>query len=573
MSERARVVVAAVVAVLVTMLPGVAAADDLVEIAITTGSVVVSVEPGGVVQLGSGRRLLDTVRMHAVDGKVLVVSDVTLEDYVAGIAEMPARWDLEALRAQAVAARTYAWWQKEQRTYERRGLPYDICASTACQVYDGHRVVETALVGERWREAVATTAGEVLVDAAGAPILARYHSTSGGLTRDNALVYPSSGDRTYLRGVDDPFDAVSPLHEWTVRFSRARFDELLAVGKTLSAVSPMASIRTIPASDGFPSEVVVTGVDGREVRVGAVAFRRFVSDVAPSRWPGEYPSQRSVGTRRLPTTLPSSRYAITVTDDEVIIDGAGWGHGVGMSQYGAWGRAQAGQQHDEILAAYYGGLLPSVRPDTPSRMRVGVGSVDAVEITPDASMRVEADGALVTARGFGTYVVRADGDQLIVLAPGGYGAALVMTPTIAARPVVSTLGIVELTATSNKQIELRLEVVDADGTVRVDRRLGHPEGGAVTTRWDLDDDAGIPLSAGDYEVRLVALDEVDVVGGVAASLTIAAPVASGPGESLLTDRATERPDLRVPAAGAAGALLGALAGGAWGDRRRRLVSA
>src|SRR5688500_9490760 len=154
---------------------------------------------------------------------VTVVNELTIDEYVAGVREVPGLWPMEALKAQAVAARTYVMWEKDRGYWQRFG--FDVCGSVSCQVYQG---ADAGLGerGRRWVEAVRSTAGQVLLHE-GSPALARYHSSSGGRTLANEVVYESSGPRPYLRSVDDPFDRVSPLHRWEVNFPRADLERIL----------------------------------------------------------------------------------------------------------------------------------------------------------------------------------------------------------------------------------------------------------------------------------------------------------------------------------------------------------
>jgi stage II sporulation protein D len=344
--------------------PPVAAAVDGGTVTLT-GEVRIEVDDDAVLDIDDARTVHGSLRL---DTTGRVVNDVAMEEYVAGVAEMPSRWPRQALKAQAVAARTYAWWSAEHAAHDGA----DICATTACQVYAGAGVV--ADDGERWAEAVAATRGEVLVTDEGGPALARYFSTSGGRTYDNEEVFPSTGPRSYLTGIEDPYDAVSPYHRWQVRFTREEFDEVLGAGERLAAVTPVVDVRRVGAVDDHHATVVVTGA-GDEVEVTALELRDFVSRVAPGRFADRFPSARADGLRRLPSTLPSSRYAVAVTDDEVVFEGQGWGHGVGMGQYGARGRALDGHDHTEILTAYYRGLRPQVHDGVPERIRVHLDDV------------------------------------------------------------------------------------------------------------------------------------------------------------------------------------------------------
>jgi stage II sporulation protein D len=131
--------------------------------------------------LGDGSRYGGTLEARlSPSGTMLVVSDVTMQTYVEGLGEVPFSWPMAALKAQVVAARTYAWHSIQLATFVERGLGYDICDTVACQVYRGRDWV-LGPGGDRWRQAVAETQGEVLTYE-GEPILARYFSTSGGHT-------------------------------------------------------------------------------------------------------------------------------------------------------------------------------------------------------------------------------------------------------------------------------------------------------------------------------------------------------------------------------------------------------
>ncbi|MFW5933635.1 MAG: SpoIID/LytB domain-containing protein, partial [Actinomycetota bacterium] len=356
-----------------------ASAEALTEERTVEGGIVVEAEDGGRIVVDRERAYRGGLLLHT-DGQL--VNDVAIEDYVAGIAEMPSRWPMEALKAQAVAARTYAWWHAQRSD----GARTDLCATTACQVYHGVEPVEEG--GERWERAVAATAGEVLI-ADGSPLLARYFSTSGGRTFDNAEVFPSTGEQPGLKGIDDPDDAVSPYHLWSARFERELFDELLARGERLAAAVPVDTVERRGGIDDPSARIVVTSVDGTEVVVGAGELRDLLSRVAPDARPDRYPGPAADGLRRLPSTVPTARYDIAIDDGEVVLEGRGWGHGVGMSQYGARGRAASGDSYREILAAYYDGAVPTQSQHLPERIRVDLGVAEGLTIGSDRPMTVD----------------------------------------------------------------------------------------------------------------------------------------------------------------------------------------
>ena len=256
---------------------------------------------------------------------------------------------MEALKAQAVAARTYALWEIHKGYWKRFG--FDVCATVSCQVYQG-ATAEQGERGKRWVAAVKATAGEVLYESPGKPALTRYHSTSGGSTLANEAVYPSDGARPYLKAIDDPFDDVSPLHTWKQSFKREHLQAILR-----RAVQLNGTITDVIVDQTKREMTIKT--EGGELDMTTVRFRREISETAPRVYPDVYPGTRSDG-EPMPFTMPSSRFKVEKTADGFVFHGRGYGHGVGMSQYGAMGRAKAGHTYDDILAAYYGGLVRSV---------------------------------------------------------------------------------------------------------------------------------------------------------------------------------------------------------------------
>ncbi len=474
-----------------------------------------------------GTRYHDTIEL-ATDGQV--VNELGMERYVAGIAEMPSRWPLEALKAQAVAARTYAWWSAERGVHDG----FDICATTACQVFRGAEVVLDG--GDRWAEAVAATAGEVLQRPDGSPLLARYFSTSGGRTYANEDVFPTTGPSPYLVAIDDPFDAVSPYHRWQVRFAREEFDEILSRGERLAATVPVAQVTRTGAVDDVRAGFRVSGLEGTVVKVGAVELRDLLSLVAPERFPDRFPSRRADGLRPLPTTVPSSRFTVEITDDEVVLDGRGWGHGVGMGQYGAKGRAEDGADHVQILSAYYGGLVPAVVPQVPERVRVGLGERDELTWAGDDAVRiVDAAGETVVERAIGPWRARATGSGWELVPPEDSTRALEVTATQTVPALTRPGAAVTVETQVNKHVLLLLEVEDVDGSPVVTRPLGVAGPGTHAATWRLTDAQGVPVPVGTYRLTLVGEDAAGTRAGTATEVAIELPArpADGPGTNVL----------------------------------------
>jgi len=150
-------------------------------------------------------------------GGVSAINRIKLDQYVLGVVagEMPSSWGTEALKAQAVAARTYAV------ATRKRGATFDLYPDTRSQVYKG-------VAGETFatNAAVRATAGRV-VTAEGSPIVAYYFSTSGGETENVENSFLGAAPLSWLRGVDDPYDDISPHHTWRLGFSTRQMDSRL----------------------------------------------------------------------------------------------------------------------------------------------------------------------------------------------------------------------------------------------------------------------------------------------------------------------------------------------------------
>lgn len=297
-----------------------------------------------------------TIELDAASDGLVVVNELPLERYLLGLQEVPPDWPDEALRAQAVAARTYALWTLgNPRAGAAASYGFDICASVECQVFAGADVVRFG-DGPRWAAAVASTAGRAITYN-GRPILARYHSTSGGATLDNAQAFPEERSYPYLQPVESPWERAAPLFRWRVRF---RLRELQAIleraGIWDRSRGRLTEVHAIPSRAGnhYP-DAVLRGTKRRTV-LDADTLRDAVAVHAPALYPSTYPSRWPTSSGFLPETLPSSRVDITTKKHIVTVVGRGWGHGVGMSQWGAFGLARRGADYEEILTHYYTGV-------------------------------------------------------------------------------------------------------------------------------------------------------------------------------------------------------------------------
>jgi stage II sporulation protein D len=325
--------------------------------------------------LGDYRGALELRR--TADSKVAVVNDVGLEDYVKGIAEVPSTWPAEALRSQAIAARTYAAWQiKAGPSAEMAAAGAQICATEGCQVYAG-------LAKERqaaWMAAVEATRGQVLLHR-GAPIMAKYSASNGGRS--------VGGGRPYLRPVDDPDDAArSPLYRWQLALSYAD------VSRALATPAPVTALR----QEGGQVVAAWNGPDGLP-GVTALPLSDFRAKVNAAVAP---PAGRA-------RPVPSLQLVLRPDDGASVatVEGRGYGHGIGMSQFGALGKALRGMKAPAILAAYYGGLRPTLVDKLPARVRVALDpGRPAVVVRGQGPFRVfDRRGRVVAASGTGAWQI------------------------------------------------------------------------------------------------------------------------------------------------------------------------
>ncbi|MFP5377577.1 MAG: SpoIID/LytB domain-containing protein [Acidimicrobiia bacterium] len=290
--------------------------------------------------LGPYRGALEVV---SAGGGLAVVNEVAFEDYLQGVAEVPSSWPLEALRAQAIAARTFALHEMGRQSAGEAGrVGADICATQACQVYTG-LAKERQDHGPRWVAAVRSTRGQVLLYR-GAPILAMYSSSNGGRS--------VAGGRPYLRPADDPDSARGPYGSWQVRLGYGE------VSRVFSLPGALISLRR-------SGDTVVLDWDGGQTGVAVGDFRARLNESVPPQG-------------GLPSAVPSTQFSVLADDASgaATLEGRGHGHGIGLSQFGALGKASRGMKAPAILASYYGGLKPTtLAPDLlPTTIRVAVAT-------------------------------------------------------------------------------------------------------------------------------------------------------------------------------------------------------
>jgi stage II sporulation protein D len=305
----------------------------------------VSLAPDHAVMV-DGRPYRGVIEAFVIEGGVTVVNVLALEAYLAGVVnvEMGRRTAREraALEAQAIVARTYAL----KNMGKSAGAGFDLRAGVSDQAYGGQaRETDDGVA------AVRATAGQVLVYD-GDLIAPFYHSTCGGATAAPEEAFQSVRSTPYLRPVSDRhrdgfYCDISPRFQWTVEWDGEALLRILR--------------RTVPGRLGIEPSLLRTIRDVQQRRTGpsgrVTEMRIRVDDGdVPVFGPDIRAVLRTPDDRMLGSTVV--RIATERRDGVVArltVDGRGWGHGVGMCQWGAIGRARAGQRARDILEAYFPG--------------------------------------------------------------------------------------------------------------------------------------------------------------------------------------------------------------------------
>ncbi len=289
---------------------------------------------GALLALGAGSETAvyrGELEIHAKSGAISVVNRVPLEDYLRGVvpSEMPASWPLEALKAQAVAARNYALLQvKNSKDI------YDVRADQLSQVYRGCGVETPAA-----DRAVLETAGVVLLYN-GELAYTFYHSSSGGFTENSEDVWLNP--LPYIKGKADPYDKNDLHYNWQVSYTADQLAiQLKKAGYNFKKITGLEELSRTSSGQRV-KKILVKGEDEKgspiKVEIGnADAVRTALG-------------------------LKSALFTMNVKKDakgllsSVEIRGSGFGHGLGMSQWGARGMAQKGYNYQDILRYYFTGV-------------------------------------------------------------------------------------------------------------------------------------------------------------------------------------------------------------------------
>lgn len=288
----------------------------------------------GVVAGGKERRYRGVVDVLLLaDGKLLVINQLEVEDYIKGVLyhEVSNRWPIEALKVQAVAARSYAFTQMQANVKK----DFDVTNDIYSQVYGGR-------TSERYRTnlAVDATNGQVLMFQ-GKVLPTYFHATCGGHTEDAVELWPKQS-LAPLKGVRCIYCRESPHYFWkrNVRLKDIQ-DKLVAKGYDIGLIEDI-SVTKRNNSERILS-LLITDRTGKQMAISGKDFREIVG----------------------PNLIRSNNYFIVMQGYYCDFIGKGWGHGVGMCQWGAQGMSEQGFTYDKILQFYYPGSTISVAKADP----------------------------------------------------------------------------------------------------------------------------------------------------------------------------------------------------------------
>lgn len=273
---------------------------------------------GGYVSVNK-RSYRGKINLIAGDGRLLVVNELGLEDYLRGVIsnEVAHYWPMEALKAQAIIARTYALYQKQFT----KNKYFDLTSDVYSQVYGGR-------AAQRWRtnRAVDLTRAKVLTFQ-GNLFPTYYHATCAGKTEDASELWKI--DLAPLKGAACGFCADSPHFRWQAKIALGQMKDKL-VKKGVAIVDILGIEITRLSASGRVSGLKIQG-ENTDIEITAKDFRQALG----------------------PDVIRSLSFTVRISSGMAYIDGLGWGHGVGLCQWGMYQMARNGSKHAQILEYYF----------------------------------------------------------------------------------------------------------------------------------------------------------------------------------------------------------------------------
>ena len=245
----------------------------------------------------------------------LILNIVPIETYLMSVvsSEMPTSFEVNALAAQAIIARTYSYYFMLKNVEEA----FDVDDTTAYQVYNGFAQLCGDHSAARKLFRVIASTQSIIACYEDKPIIAYFHANSGGRTKSGLSYFGPKSDFPYLIAHDDPYSVDQPGYSWTYTMQRSDFDKIFSHNCDI-----------VPTDDGQQS-----------IRVGSTTF-------APKQ------VRAKIGYGK----VKSETYTIDMSDDNVTFTGFGYGHGVGMSQWGANAMAKQKFSFGQIIEFYYPGI-------------------------------------------------------------------------------------------------------------------------------------------------------------------------------------------------------------------------
>jgi stage II sporulation protein D len=269
----------------------------------------------------NGNSYRGMLEIHNVMGKLWVINKLRIDEYLLSVvpAEIPSSWNIEALKAQAVAARTYTYYHLARN---KQAL-YDLDSSNKSQMYRGIAVENNAS-----SDAVLKTSGEVITFN-NDPILSYFHSTCGGKTIDDKYVWKKS-DLEYLKSKKCDFCKESTKYSWETHLSLSDMKKYLS--KKFHGIGKIKKI-SFNKESGRITDVTIIHSNGM-LNITGNDFRLAFPE----------------------TVIRSTFFNAKKNKDGFLLSGKGWGHGVGMCQWGAKGMAEKGYNYKSILKNYYSNI-------------------------------------------------------------------------------------------------------------------------------------------------------------------------------------------------------------------------
>lgn len=255
--------------------------------------------------------------LKVINGKIMPINTLYAEEYLYSVvpSEIGSSFPDEAIKAQAVAARTYLYFNLSGNKNNYCDL-WDNVNSQMYLGYDKENSKINALVNETYSEILLYN---------GKVIQALFHSTSGGKTASNENVWPSGKPIPYLRAVDDSENGtISPKQNWILELTKKEFSRL--------AGFMVEKIKILETGEGRVKYLELAG--NKSKKITGEELRRII------------------GVNKLNSTM----FVLKEEDDKFIFEGNGFGHGLGMPQYSAYTMAEKGKTYKEILTYYYTGV-------------------------------------------------------------------------------------------------------------------------------------------------------------------------------------------------------------------------